>query len=125
MSEAVAKDIDNCVQEPALDDWEWYCYNRPTKHAQPVGRKGMNAWGLQDVQGNIGEFISNPAYTRLGPIPVTDPWGMVETTLPMATRRGYFSGVTIYSRLAWRITWTILGDGVTVFRLVRTLKQQP
>jgi formylglycine-generating enzyme required for sulfatase activity len=123
MSEAVAKDISNCVQEPALDDWDWYCFNRPKEQAQPVGKKGMNAWGLHDVQGNVMEFVSNPAYTRLGPGPVTDPWGMVDTSLPMATRGGLFTGITSYSRLAWRINWRMAGDGATGFRLVRTLKQ--
>lgn len=121
MSVAVAADIGNCVQEPALDDWDWYC-NTPDNRPHPVGRKGANAWGLHDVQGNVTEFVSNPAITRLTPAPATDPWGMVDTTFPMNTRGGLFHGATSYSRLAWRINWRITGDAITGFRLVRTLK---
>jgi formylglycine-generating enzyme len=122
MSAAVANDIANCVQEPALDDWDWYCFNTPDNQAHPVGRKGANAWGLHDVQGNVMEYISNPAYTRLTPAPAVDPWGDVDVSLSMTTRGGHFGGLTRYARLARRITWRIGGDGATGFRLVRTLK---
>jgi formylglycine-generating enzyme len=121
MSAAVVKDTEYCVQEPALDDWDWYC-NTPDHRAHPVGRKGANAWGLHDVQGNVTEYVSNPENTRLTPAPATDPWGMVDTTFPMVTRGGFFDGLTRYSRLARRITWHITGDAITGFRLVRTLK---
>jgi formylglycine-generating enzyme required for sulfatase activity len=123
MSPEVAKDIANCVQEPALDDWDWYCFNTPDNRAHPVGKKGANAWGLHDIQGNVMEFISNPRYTRLTPTPAIDPWGNVDTSLTMAVRGGVFSGMADYSRLACRRGWRIGGDAATGFRLVRTLKQ--
>jgi formylglycine-generating enzyme required for sulfatase activity len=122
MSPAVADDIGNCVQEPALDDWEWYCFNVRDNRAHSVRKKGANAWGLHDVQGNVSEFVSNPLYTRLTATPAVDPWGNVDVSLTMGVRGGYFHGLPDYARLACRTDWRLGGDAITGFRLVRTLK---
>jgi len=121
MSEAVARDTAFCIQEPALDDWAWYCKNTPDNRVQAVGLKGANAWGLHDVLGNAMEYTSNPNYTKLPSAPAIDPWGNIDASLLMTTRGGSFGGLPDYLRIASRSGWAKFGDAATGFRLVRTL----
>ena len=73
--EAVSTILGECVAEPALDDIGWYCRNSAD---QPhlVAQKLPNAWGLQDVHGNLGEWV-NDLFDGLGygPGPLPDPHG--------------------------------------------------
>ena len=56
-----------------LDEVAWYDGNSGER-THPVGQKGANAWGLQDMLGNVGEWTAD----RYGEYPsgaVTDPQG--------------------------------------------------
>ncbi len=122
MSEEAASDLQVNMHEPALDDYAWYhCNNLGS--AQPVGRKGANAWGLYDVLGNVDEFASNPEYVTTTDAPARDPWENVDALLQMARRGGAHTGHPSWLRLAERMTSTKIPIVSGGFRLVRTLPE--
>ncbi len=122
MSEEAASDLQMNMHEPALDDYAWYRYNN-LGSAQPVGRKGANAWGLHDVLGNVDEFVSNPEYVTTTDAPARDPWGNVDAMLEMARRGGAHTGHPSWLRLAERMTSTKIPIVSGGFRLVRTIPE--
>jgi formylglycine-generating enzyme required for sulfatase activity len=45
-----------------VDAVAWYGYEKAGKTTHPIGRKQANAWGLQDMSGNVLEWTCS-AYT--------------------------------------------------------------
>ncbi len=123
MSTEAAADLARNTREPALDDYAWYRHNSPGS-AQPVGKKGANAWGLYDVLGNVDEFVSNPEYESTDEAPASDPWGNVDATLQTAIRGGAHTGLPMLLRLARRLSSTKSGTVSAGFRLVRTIPSE-
>lgn len=66
------------ANETKIGDFAWYLGNSSDK-THPVGRKGANAWGLEDMSGNVAEWCND--YVAAYPMgPVTDPEGPVMGT---------------------------------------------
>ena len=60
-----------CHEEPALNDYAWYCHSAADDWAQPVSLKLPNGFGLYDMMGNVVEFVFDryvTDYTTLGDI---------------------------------------------------------
>ena len=49
-------DCESCHQEPAIDDFAWYCHNA-SQHTHKIGLKAPNGFGLYDTAGNVSEWI--------------------------------------------------------------------
>ncbi len=65
-----------CVVQPALDPIAWYCSNGADVY-HPVGRKTANAWGLYDMLGNAGTYVTDPFVgSGYGSLPRVDPWSL-------------------------------------------------
>jgi formylglycine-generating enzyme required for sulfatase activity len=62
-----------CGYDPNLDKMGWYCYNSGD-YTHIVSRKDPNAWGLDDMHGNVREWCED-WYGRYPSEPVTDPTG--------------------------------------------------
>ena len=77
-----------CVEQPALNDYAWYCYNSgardsadrhwPVGLTHAVGLKKANGWGLHDTHGNVNEWVNDLHYgLGYGAGPLRDPAGVL------------------------------------------------
>jgi formylglycine-generating enzyme len=122
--------IEDCHDEPALNDIAWYCWNTFTKPGQrpnttmPVGRKKPNQWGLFDMLGNSGEWcLDHVRGNSYGERDVVDPGDPIEK---VDTSRSFRGGSSVGSPRQLRASSLLAGAfnarGAGVgFRLVRTV----
>jgi formylglycine-generating enzyme len=122
--------IEECHDEPALNEIAWYCWNtysspgkRPNT-TMPVGKKKPNNWGLFDMLGNSGEWcLDHQRGNNYGEQSVTDPGDPVEMASQSRTARG---GSTIGAPVFHRASnmfggpYNARAAGIG-FRLVRTI----
>jgi formylglycine-generating enzyme required for sulfatase activity len=67
----------DCADDPVLSPIAWYCHNAG-KLTHPVGKKAANGWGLRDVIGNAGEWVSSLAANDYGDGPYSDYGGELD-----------------------------------------------
>ncbi len=65
---------DECGVCDLYDQNMWWCGNTDD-HAEPVGAKPANAFGVYDMHGNMGEWVQDIWQEDLGTDPQTDPVG--------------------------------------------------
>ncbi|MEO0446769.1 MAG: formylglycine-generating enzyme family protein [Verrucomicrobiota bacterium] len=89
-TEAAFSDGSECTEpagkDPALEKLGWYGKNSGGS-TQEVGEKASNAWGLQDVHGNVWEWCGD-GMRDFGREPVVDPVGPVGDSAPRVLRGG-------------------------------------
>jgi formylglycine-generating enzyme required for sulfatase activity len=102
----------------------WYSGNSSDK-SHPVKQKTANAWGLNDVLGNVEEWVYDSFksdYYSSRPFRCTDPIGPPSYISYKVVRGGAYNSATTQTRLAYR-NW-LPGDTQSKqhlgFRLVRT-----
>lgn len=110
-----------CVEEPALNDIAWYCFNAG-KLTKRVGQLAPNAWGLFDVLGNAEEW----SHDQSGWVPsaetLTDPDQTFGPGQARDTRGGAPFAWPGVCRVASRGSASAgFASPATGFRLVRTL----
>ncbi len=110
-----------CNDDPNLDPIAWYCANATVTH--PVMGKAPNAYGLFDMLGNAGEWVSD-SYNGAGygTTPLVDPWHLPTSDGEIVTRGGVVGIWAAEERCASRFPapWDATGSA-NGFRLVRTL----
>jgi formylglycine-generating enzyme len=122
--------IEDCHDEPALNDIAWYCWNTFTKPGQrpnttmPVGKKNPNGWGLFDMLGNVGEWnYDHVRGNNYGERDVTDPPDFgTKGDESRTIRGGFVVGNPRYLRASetFGVTFNTRATGTGV-RLVRTI----
>jgi formylglycine-generating enzyme required for sulfatase activity len=108
---------DTFCDDTRLLDIAWFCGNARTG-TRPVASKGLNAWGLYDMLGNVSEWV----HDWYGPYEgdVIDPAGPAEGT-GRVIRGGSWQGGAQEARAAARIGgWPENRNSGTGFRLART-----
>jgi formylglycine-generating enzyme len=95
----------------------WYDGNG-AQSTHPVGQKGANAWGLQDMSGNAWEWVWD-GYSGYGPDPRTDPSGP-DPGGDRVKRGGGYSSLSLHLRVSAResLTPQVVSDSLG-FRLAR------
>ena len=87
--------------ESLLGEYAWYVentWNAGAEQAQPVGLKLPNPWGLYDMHGNVGEWVSDlyDEYSESG-LPQVDPTGG-ELGIDHVVRGGSFARYPLSTR---------------------------
>ena len=87
--------------ESLLGEYAWYVentWNAGAEQAQPVGLKLPNPWGLYDMHGNVGEWVSDlyDEYSDSG-LPQVDPTGG-ELGIDHVVRSGSFARYPLSTR---------------------------
>jgi formylglycine-generating enzyme required for sulfatase activity len=88
--------------ESRLGEHAWYvesAWNVGFEYAQPVGLKRPNPWGLYDMHGNVGEWVSD-LYAKYSNLPQVDPTGGVSVDHMM--RGGSYASYPFATRSASR-----------------------
>ena len=111
---------DECGTCDLYDQSMWWCGNTDD-HAEPVGTKPANAFGVYDLHGNVSEWVQDIWQENLGANPQTDPVGTGDD-VRKAIKGGSYWNDPRYSRAAARSGGYPNSAGRTVgFRIARSL----
>jgi formylglycine-generating enzyme required for sulfatase activity len=112
-----------------LDQYAWYGPNS-SRQTHPVGKKKPNAFGLHDMQGNVGEWVEDLWHDSYQGAPTDgspwvkdgDPSGRDGDASGRVVRGGHFGSGPQFLRAAYRgrLTPVTLASSLG-FRLARTL----
>lgn len=112
----------DCKEQPALEPIAWYCFNSGMVY-HPVGLKTPNLWGLFDMLGNVGTYVSDSFVgSGYGSLPRTDPWNVPPAGNGQPVLRGGYSTVSGASLRAAARDFAPPKSRGGGFRMVRTLK---
>jgi len=109
-----------CESCAIFDTNMWWCGNTED-HAEPVGGKTANAYGLYDVHGNLNEWVQDGWEEHLGTEPQTDPVAAGDDERKVTRGGSYFSQPR-FNRSAIRHGGFPNSSGRTTgFRIARSL----
>ena len=109
-----------CHANPTLDPIAWFCGNSGMR-SHPVGGLAANPWGLQDMLGNVSEWVQDPWHDSYAGAPMDgSAWG-TDATSGRIVRGGSWLSDAADVRLGARMS---MPPGYRVgnvgFRCVRT-----
>jgi formylglycine-generating enzyme required for sulfatase activity len=111
---------DACDSCDLYDQNMWWCGNT-NDHAEPVGTKLANDFGLYDMHGNLAEWTQDIWQQDLGTDPQTDPVGTGDDVRKVIKHGSYYNEPR-FSRPAYRNGGYPDSSGRTVgFRIARSL----
>ncbi len=112
----------SCGDDPScLNNIAWYEENSDNK-THPVAEKDPNAFGLYDMQGNVGEWVEDCWNNNYDGAPSTgDVWGGGDCGLRVL-RGGCYGTFAQYTRASWRVGVTqYITSTDTGFRCARDI----
>jgi formylglycine-generating enzyme required for sulfatase activity len=111
---------DSCDSCAIMDQNVWWCGNTDD-HAEPVGTKPANAFGLHDMHGNLAEWTQDIWREDLGTDPQTDPVGEGDEVRKTIKHGSYYNPPG-FMRPAYRNGgYPNSGGRTTGFRVARSL----
>jgi parallel beta-helix repeat protein len=111
---------DSCSACALYDQNMWWCGNTDD-HAEPVGMKPPNSFGIYDMHGNIAEWVHDGWEEDLGTEPQTDPVAFGDDVRKVV-RGGSYDGHPVRNRSASRADgYPDASSRTTGFRVARTL----